>query len=95
MNGLPGLMIDQIGHGDVVALLEHLHSGGGQHERHPVGPALVARVVKAVMVHRFFAVLLHHGGRLGLQDRIVIIADELEHIAAAVAARQIDERGRA
>src|ERR1017187_5750894 len=88
-------MINKVVDGDVVGLLEHFHSGGGQHKWHPVRPTLVAWVVKAVMVQRLFAVLLYDSGRFGLQNRIVIIADELQHIAAAIATRQIDKRGRA
>src|SRR5207302_9452424 len=92
---VPVLLINKIVDGDVVALLEHFHSGGGQHKWHPVGPTLVAWVVKAVMGQRLFAVLLYDSGGFGLQNRIVIIADELQNIAAAIATLQIDKRARA
>src|SRR5450432_3726797 len=90
---MPDLMINKIVDGDVVPLLEHFHSSGGQHKWHPVGPTLVARVVKAVMVQRLFTALLYGSGSFWLQNRIVIIADELQHVAAAIATRQIDKRG--
>src|SRR5258708_40263106 len=92
---VPDLLINKIVDGDVVALLEHFHSGGGQHKWHPVGPTLIAWVVKAIMGERLFAVLLYDSGRFGLQNRIVIITNELQHIAAAIATLQIDKRGRA
>src|SRR5690349_1758457 len=91
---VPDLMINEIMDDDVIAFLEHLHSGAGQHKWHAVWPTLISWIVKAEMGQRLFAVFFHNGSRFGLQNRIVIVPDKLQLVAAAITARQVDKRGR-
>src|ERR1700680_1277950 len=86
------LMIDLIYQGDLIGLLEHLHANR-KNEGYPVGPTLVARIVKAKVSYRHFAELLHDRRRLGLQDRIGVISDKLEDVVHAIAPRSVRQRG--
>src|SRR5437016_484976 len=88
---LAELMIHLIGDGDFVRLLEHLHSKR-KHEGYPVGPALVARIVKAKVSYRHFTELLHDRRRLGLQDRIGVISDKLKDVVHSIAPRSVRQR---
>src|SRR5438270_11138658 len=82
------LMIDLIYHDDLVGLLEHLHANG-KNEGYPVGPTLVARIVKTKMGDRHFAELLDGVRGLRLENRIGVIADMLENVIHAIAPRPV------
>ena len=90
------LMIDLIDHSDPVALLEYLEPVAREHEGQPVGPALVARIVKAESRLRLLAAFAHRRGGFGFENGIFVIADELGLNAETLrCAREIDQRGRA
>ena len=59
-------MIVGVKDGDLVRLLEHLHSIIDENEGHLLGPTLVARGRIALAGQRNLAELLHHFRRLGL-----------------------------
>jgi hypothetical protein len=72
---------------DFVLLLQHLHADVPKHEGHAAGPALVAgRGIGNLFLGKF-AVLLHHLGRLGFQNRVGEVAHQLGNVAHAVGAR--------
>src|SRR5262245_18691855 len=81
--------------GDLLGLLQDLYCRGRKNEGQPSGPTLVARSRIADTGQRDFAVLLHDRRRLGLQDRIVVVADKLPIVARDAAPRQVSQRRRA
>src|SRR5262245_52219556 len=68
---------------DLVRLLEHPHCNYPKNIGHGFGPTLVGRGRRAHAAYLHFAMLLDEFRRLGLQDRIGIIADKLPGIAYA------------
>src|SRR5690348_1767821 len=91
---VPDLMVNEIMDDDVIAFLDHVQSGAGQHKWHAVWPTLSSWIVKAEMGQRLFAVFVRNAGRSGLQNRIVTVPDKLQRVAAAITARQVHKRGR-
>src|SRR6516165_8333982 len=78
---LSELMIERVKNGDILRLLDDLHSTIYRNEGHSFGPTLVAWGRIALAGHRNLAQLLHDLRRPRLQDRIAIIADQLAAIA--------------
>src|SRR5262249_32282977 len=71
---MPDLMIVVIDEGDLVRLLEELHSLlESENKGHALGPALSARVPKRNAAQFDFPMLPHYLRRLGLEDRIGMI----------------------
>ena len=65
--------------------LNHLDADVPKNERHASRPTLVARGrIGQHAGERYVPVLLYHISRLGFQDRIGVIADQLVVVAAAV-----------
>src|ERR1700719_1347087 len=90
------LMIVPIKDGDLVRLLEHLHSPIPKNVGHGFGPTLVARGRSAHAASLPFAVLPAHFRRRGFQDRIGVIADQVVGIALpAWQAQPVRHRTRA
>src|SRR5277367_4968468 len=90
---LTDLMIVAIKYGDLVRRLQQLRWALRKNERHPGGPTLVARVRIADALQPEFGVLLHDLRRLRLQDRIGVVAHQLEDVAGAVRpALPVDQR---
>src|SRR3954463_15267066 len=83
-----------IDHRDLVRLLQHLHAEIPEDKRHTSGPTLVAWSLIDGSRQGNFAVLLHDVSRVGLQDGIGVIADELVPIAWTVVgtARPVSHR---
>src|SRR5215469_4744880 len=87
------LMIVAIKDGDLVRLLQQLRWAICENERHTSRPTLVARVRIAYALYPERSVPFHDLRCRWLQDRIGVIAGELEDVASAVrAARPVDER---
>jgi hypothetical protein len=83
---LAELMIVGIQDKDLVRGLYYLRWAFRKIERWPSRPTLVARVRVADAIDPEFSVLFNDLRRLGLQDRVRIIAVKLEDIAGAVQA---------
>ena len=82
-----------VDHRDVIGRLEHLHQEIPKHVWHAARPALIAGRRIALAGERYIAVLLDHFGRLGLQNRIGVIADQRLEIGHAIAtARAVRHR---
>jgi hypothetical protein len=69
--------------------LEHLYAGSRENEWHATGPALIARRRITDSGERHLAVFFDDLRRLGLQDRVVEVADELAIVAGDAAPRQV------
>src|SRR6185369_6981625 len=79
---------------DLVARLHDLRRAIRKYERRALEPTLVVRV-RIAHAYRAYTVLFHDLRGLRLQNRIRVIADELEAVAGPVrAARTVDERRR-
>jgi len=86
-------MSDEILDGDVgVALLEHFIPAVATRTAAPLrGPALGALVFESAYGPSALRVLLHDSAASGFNNRIVIIADELQHMLRPVAADRLNE----
>ena len=82
-------MIAVVDHGDPVRLLDHRHLGLLENERRWKRPALVRRVAIGDALQRQLAEMLHHICRPGLQNRILVISDQLVVVADALLARRL------
>src|SRR5215470_5197980 len=77
----PADLIAIVQHYDPVRLLYHLHEKLLVDERHPKGPTLVRRIRIRNAGKRDFAEFLYHRCRPGLQDRTLVITDQLVVVA--------------
>src|SRR6516162_7938316 len=74
-------MIVVVKDGDLVRLLQDLDRTTRKDKRDTSGPTLIARAGEAHAGQRYFAELLHDLRSPRLQDRIGVIADQLEEVA--------------